>query len=358
MHMHAAESAQQQAGQRLGDKFTFIGRKLRAQVPREDMLKQIEKGEEAVEHADGHVYETQREYCEKHSYEYLSREAILATAAAYENAWTAEELQAPRALVDYKKKGCLHSADDCHAMIAESDSRGVQARSFAEHLAALDSSGTRPDLAARHGALDDDTTAKAIIATTEELIRVWAPSQWHPGESPTETQLLQDRSRLQRTWRRPRRQTYVRGGVNDQGKHILSLEPTVQDRAHARRYFIPLHPYSTNSCYSTVNKTGGVLFKNSTSIYDCLNAQVNSTPLLAIFTRVRSLEDGTGIRVADWTGEEITVKILEKEKAKINTKDDRDLLKILAPMEDQRKYTGHRSDAYRGAQSSYGKRPT
>ena len=129
-------------------------------------------------------------------------------------------------------------------------------------------------------------------------------------------------------------------GINDRGKHTLSLEPSTQDRMHERRYFIPLNSFSMHSCYSTVNATGGLLFKNSTSIYDCLNPQVNCTPLLAIFTRVRGLEDGTGIKVTDWTGkEEITVKILEKEKAKINTKDDRDLLKILAPMEDQRKYT-------------------
>ena len=335
-----AEFAQQQAGQRLGDKFVFIGRKLRAQRPREDMLEQIRKSEEVTEHTDEHVYETQREYSEQHTYEYLSREAIIDTATKYENAWEHERKTSPRDLVKYLRTGSLHTAAECIAALQESDLRGTQARSFAEHLQQLDASGTRPDLTERHGALDDEATARAIIATTEELIGTWAPSQWHAGESPAETQLVQDRTRLQRTWRRPRRQTYVRGGIDDRGKHTLSLEPSKEDKTHARRFFQPLNPYSkADSCYKAVNTTGGILFKNSTSIYDCINPQVCCTPLLAIFTRVRSLEDGTGIKVVDWTGEEITVKILDKEKIKMNADKDRELLQRLAPMEDQRKYT-------------------
>ena len=335
-----AEFAQQQAGQRLGDKFIFIGRRLRAQRSREEMLEQIRKDEEVTEHTDEYVYEAQREYCEKHTYEYLSKEAILDIASKYETAWTTEELSSPKHLVKYRKRGSLHTAAECMAAILTSDSHGTQARSFAEHLEMLDASGSRPDLADRHGALDDEATARAIIATTEELMSTWAPSQWHPGQSPAETQLEQDRTRLQRNWRRPRRQTYVRGGTDDQGKHTLSLEPSKQDKAHARQFFIPLNRYShMDSCYSAVRTSGGFLFKDSTSIYDCINAQVCSTPLLAIFNRVRSLEDGTGIKVVDWSGETITVKILDKEKAKMNAEQDRELLQRLAPMEDQRKYS-------------------
>ena len=99
-----AEYAQQQAGQRLGDKITFIGRRLRAQRPREDMLEQTRKDEEVTEHTDEHVYEIQREYCEKHTYEYLSKEAILNIASKYEDAWTTEETKSPKNLVKYRKK--------------------------------------------------------------------------------------------------------------------------------------------------------------------------------------------------------------------------------------------------------------
>jgi hypothetical protein len=51
------------------------------------MLEQIRKNEEVTEHTDEHVYETQREYSEQHTYEYLSRETIIDIATKYENAW-------------------------------------------------------------------------------------------------------------------------------------------------------------------------------------------------------------------------------------------------------------------------------
>ena len=197
--------------------------------------------------------------------------------------------------------------------IAASDSLGDEARNFEEHLAQLIADGEGDELVHLDGAADDPLTTAAVCRATTELMHNWAPSQWSEGFTPKDLRLNQDRMRVVRQWRRPRRQTFF-GGWRQKGKHVESTAASPADLRHFRQTVDSSEEAPDSAAASVVQPDGPQLFfRTSSNYYPVENAIVMGTPLLRGFVRIKELESVQGLRVADWNGDLINVRIPESE---------------------------------------------